>query len=119
MAVLIAIATTAYSKKGDWDHAIADFTKAIGLDPKPGLYDGRGDAYLGKGDTDHAIADYNKAIGLYSQAIRLDAKSADLWNGRCSARAKTGHLQQALSDCNQSLDLEPNSAEIRVALLST
>jgi tetratricopeptide (TPR) repeat protein len=36
-----------------------------------------------------------------------------LWAGRCWARAITGQLQQALSDCNQALDLQPSDANAR------
>jgi tetratricopeptide (TPR) repeat protein len=57
--------------------------------------------------------DCDRAIEDYSQAIQIDGKSAALWNGRCWVRAIIGQLQQALSDCNQSLDLQPNDANAR------
>ncbi|MBA7715772.1 hypothetical protein ES703_124830 [subsurface metagenome] len=55
----------AYLKKGDYDRAIADYTKMIELDPKWALdYTYRGDAYKEKGDSTRAEADYNKAKEL-------------------------------------------------------
>jgi tetratricopeptide (TPR) repeat protein len=94
-----------YRNKGDFDRAFADFGEAIALDPTytVALYN-RGNAYDDKGDHVHAIADYDAAI-------RLDPTSADAFTGRCAARAEAGgDLQQALADCNQSLNLRANDA---------
>ena len=52
-----------YILQEDNDRAIADFTKAIELDPKgASAYNHRGVAYSGKLDFDNAIADFDKAI---------------------------------------------------------
>ncbi len=51
--------------KGKYDDAIADYEKAIALDPKYALaYTNRGVAYYRKGAFDRAIADHSKAIAL-------------------------------------------------------
>jgi tetratricopeptide (TPR) repeat protein len=123
--------------RGEIDRAIADYDKAIRLDPKNvAAYSGRGGAYYDKKEYDHAIADYDRAIMLgagayiyrgyaYSakgdfdhaiadsgQAIMLDPKSAGAYNNRCWARMIVGQqLQQALSDCSESLRIQPNSAD--------
>ena len=48
----------AKAKKGDLDGAIADFNRAIELDPKKaGAYTNRGSVRNAKGDLDGAIAD--------------------------------------------------------------
>ena len=53
----------AYGHKGDYDRAIADFSKALELNPKDAhLYHNRGAAYEDKGDHDRAIADYRRAL---------------------------------------------------------
>jgi tetratricopeptide (TPR) repeat protein len=50
---------------GQFDNAIADFSKGIELFPNGGfLYFNRGLAYAQKGDTDNALANLNKAIEL-------------------------------------------------------
>jgi len=54
-----------YAEQGLHDQAIADYTKAIELDPRFALaYNNRGWAYHEKGLHDQAIADYTKAIEL-------------------------------------------------------
>ena len=53
----------AYQSKGEIDCTIADFTKAIALNPDDAnAYCGRGDAYQSKGDYDCTIEDFTKAI---------------------------------------------------------
>lgn len=66
----------AYFGMGDYDHAIADYTATIRLDPKGAyaFYD-RGAAYQVKGAIDHAIADY-------TEAIRLDPNYVKAFNNR-------------------------------------
>jgi tetratricopeptide (TPR) repeat protein len=56
----------AYYAKGDRDRAIADYDKAIGINPghAPAFYN-RGNAYYAKGDRDRAMADYDRAILLH------------------------------------------------------
>jgi len=52
-----------YILQDDNDRAIADFTKAIQLDPEgANAYNHRGVAYAGKLDFDSAIADFDKAL---------------------------------------------------------
>jgi tetratricopeptide (TPR) repeat protein len=51
--------------KGLFDKAVANFTKAIELEPnRDSYYQLRGRAYMGKGQHDQAIADYDKALKL-------------------------------------------------------
>ena len=51
--------------KGQLDLAIADFSKALSLDPQlAGAYADRGRAYELKGQRDKAIADYRKSLTL-------------------------------------------------------
>src|SRR5262245_40016367 len=61
---------SAYTDRGDayadmrqFDRAIADYDKAIVLNPTYAMaYTDRGIAYLGKGEADRAVIDFNKAI---------------------------------------------------------
>jgi len=53
----------AYLQQADYDRAIAEFTKAIQLDPEgASAYNHRGVAYSSKLDFDRAISDFDKAI---------------------------------------------------------
>ena len=59
----------AYQVKGNWDGAIADYTKAIELRPNyPLAYESRGRAYASKGDYTHAVADVTRAGELTPKA---------------------------------------------------
>jgi tetratricopeptide (TPR) repeat protein len=65
---------TAWKNKGDYDRAIADYSKAIELDPQYALaYYNRGIAWKNKRDYGRAMADYNKLI-------ELDPKEAAPYN---------------------------------------
>src|SRR3990170_3886782 len=51
--------------QGNYDQAIAEFNKALELDPNSvKAYDGRGIAYYYQGNFDQAITDYSKVIEL-------------------------------------------------------
>ena len=53
----------AYANKVDYDRAIADYNRAIEVDPKYALaYSNRAIAYANKKDNGRAIADYRKAL---------------------------------------------------------
>ncbi len=56
---------TAYGKKGEFDRAIADFGRAIKLNPKDAdAYNNRGLAYENKGDREQVIVNYRKALEI-------------------------------------------------------
>ncbi len=55
----------AYASRKEFDLAIADYTKAIEINPKYArAYDGRGVAYTSKGDYPRAVADVTRAVEL-------------------------------------------------------
>jgi tetratricopeptide (TPR) repeat protein len=55
----------ASAKKGQPDLAIADFNKALEIDPKDAhAYSIRGSVYTEKGQYDQAISDLNKALEI-------------------------------------------------------
>ncbi|MGB6535648.1 MAG: tetratricopeptide repeat protein [Xanthobacteraceae bacterium] len=126
------------AKTPDYGDAIADYSKAITLDPKnqQAYYD-RGLAYAREGDADDAIADDSKAIALgdndavvfynraeayfhrhsyddaikdYTQAIARNAKSALYFVGRGGAYYNKGDDDDAITDYNAALQLSPKSA---------
>ena len=73
---------TVYNKRGiawyekkNYDKAIADFTKAIDLNPKEGAYyHNRGDAWFNKEDYDRAIANFTKAVELDPKNTKYNDK---------------------------------------------
>jgi tetratricopeptide (TPR) repeat protein len=141
LAAAFTIRGRAYRAKGDYDHAIADYTDAIRIEPGYVLaFYSRGIAYFNRRDYDRAVADYtvalrlapgdvlalqnrghayqakqdfDRAIADYSEAIRIEPRFAWGYNDRCYARAIAGReLQQALADCNEALRLMPNDVHV-------
>ena len=129
----------AYDDKGDADHAIADYDKAIQLKPDlaAAAYTNRGLIYAGQGDIDRAIADYDKAIQLepdftvayndrgiayayqgdydraiadFDQAIQLEPDYASAYNNRGSTYNDMGDTDRAIVDYSQAIQLEPDNA---------
>jgi tetratricopeptide (TPR) repeat protein len=127
--------------KNDFDRAIADYTQAITIDPTESDYlNSRAAIYEQKNDMTRAMADYDAAIKLnpksayaynnrgasfqrkgdfarastdYGEVTRLQPNNPDAWAARCWVRAAAGReVQQALSDCNESLKLKADQADV-------
>lgn len=91
-----------YYAKNDLDHAIADWSEAIKLNPDyVHAYNDRAKAYLAK-------ADYNDAIADYSQAIKLDARHALAYKGRGISYLLSGQTDKAENDFRQAVALDPS-----------
>lgn len=61
----------------EYDRAVADYTKAIEIDPKDAnAYGARANAYKAKKDLDRAIADYDKATDINPKASYAQQRSA-------------------------------------------
>jgi tetratricopeptide (TPR) repeat protein len=86
--------------KGDGAAAIADYSKAIEIDPRSlQTYVNRGNARYRKGDKAGAIADYNKAI-------EIDPRQPKAYNNRASMREENGDLDGALADYTQAIEID-------------
>src|SRR5258705_124712 len=84
--------------KGDLDGALADYDKAIELNPKDALaYYNRGNVKDKTGDVDGALADYGKAI-------KLKPKDALAYYNRGNAKYRKGDLDGALADANKAVE---------------
>jgi lipoprotein NlpI len=87
--------------KNDLDHAIADWSEAIKLDPNYGhAYNNRAKAYRAKGDYQGAITDY-------SEAIKLDPAHAVAYKGRGIDYLLSGDNVKAEADFQQAASLDP------------
>ena len=87
--------------KGDWDGAIADFSKAIELNPTfADNYQMRGTAKRDKGDLDGAIADFTKAIDLNPQDYN------NYFNRGVSKQDKND-VDGAIADFSKVIELAP------------
>lgn len=123
---------------GQYDQAIADFDRALALDPNNVLaLTGRGEARGRKGEHDRAIADFDRALTLdpaflpalqgrgavhektgdhdaairdYNQLLRLDATNAPALTGRAIAWRAKGEFTQALADYSAAAAANPEHA---------
>lgn len=87
----------------EYDLAIADFTKAIELDPKyADAYNRRGALYGNKKDNDKAIADFTNAIEL---APKLDTA----YLNRGSLYLIKKDYESAIDDFTKVIELDPDS----------
>jgi tetratricopeptide (TPR) repeat protein/beta-lactamase regulating signal transducer with metallopeptidase domain len=125
-------------KKGQIEDAIADFEKAIDLDPGNAVaYIARGSAYYELDQLDNAISDYNKAIEInpdfavayqnrgsvhyrlgrfdnaiadYDKAIEINPEFAVAYHDRGSVYQRQGRSGSAISDYSRALELNPEDA---------
>ena len=85
---------------GATSEAIADFNKAIELDPNFGrAYANRALVHRRNGDTEQAFADYNRAI-------QADPSYAAAYVGRGNIYRQQGQLDLALADYNAAIQLD-------------
>lgn len=95
----------ARGEKGDSDGAIADFTKAVELNPQfAEAYYNRGVARFHKGDADGAIADYTRAIEIAPRLARA-------YYGRGDARYHKHDDDGAIADFTRAVEIDPRWAK--------
>jgi Tfp pilus assembly protein PilF len=94
----------AYGEIGQWDKTIADFSRAIEIDPKyaKAWYD-RGVAYGNLGQWDMALDDFSNAIGI-------DPKFTDAYSNRGNAYNNLGQPDKAIADFSEVLLIDPQNA---------
>ena len=90
--------------KNQWDEAIAEFNKAIELNPKLAPpHNNLGNALKAKNRLDEAIAEFNKAI-------ELDPKYAGAHNNLGLALEAKNRLDDAIAEFNKAIELDPKLA---------
>lgn len=128
----------AREKKGDLKGALADYSRAIELNPENATaHNNRGLLKMAKGDLEGALADYDRALQFspgdfkfrtnrgiarqkngdldaalvdYNIAIKLWWKYVPAYNGRASLKLAKNDLDGALADCNVMLKINPKDA---------
>jgi tetratricopeptide (TPR) repeat protein len=95
---------TAYTDQRDFDHAIQDYSTAIGISPDQAYaYSGRGLAYYYKGSLDQAIADQDAAL-------KLMPTFSGAFGARGYAHLKAGDSAAAHDDFDSALKARPDQA---------
>ena len=99
----------ALAEEGEHEHAIAEFSKAIEVDPKLAkAHYNRGLTYFEKGEFDKAIADFN-------EAIEVDPKFAKAYYNRGTLHAARGEVAKAVSDLEKFIELSDDPALVQAA----
>ena len=95
---------SAYFAKHDYDHAIADYSEAIGLDPN------NADNYLTRASVCRYAGKYDEAIADFTTVIRLAPKFARAYFERGVTNLYVHSLPKALADLDQASELDPKFA---------
>ena len=90
-------------KKNDYYGAIADFTKAIELEPNSGNY------YRYRGFAKNNLKDYYGAVADYTKAIELDPNYPLNYSNRAFAKQSLNDYNGAIADFTKAIELDPNS----------
>jgi len=89
-----------------WDRAIAEFDKALRLNPGDSVaamaYLHRGICWNRKGQLTKAIADYDKAIELHPRSYMI-------WSSKATACMKAGRKQEAIEAWQKVRELGDNT----------
>lgn len=93
-----------YMNMDDLTSAIADFSRAIELEPTNEFaYSNRGAAY-------RKLADLDKALVNYDLAIQHNPEYATAYTNRAFAYYKAGRYAEGVADCDRALELRPDQA---------
>ncbi|MDR2178378.1 MAG: tetratricopeptide repeat protein [Treponema sp.] len=91
----------AFAETRDYERAIAEYDKAIALDP---AYQA---AYLKRGDANTNLWNYDQAIADYSRAVELDGQHKDAYLKRGGAYQADNQAQLAWDDYLMTIQLDP------------
>ena len=92
--------------KRDMQGAIADFNKAISIEPNnPQLY-------LNRGYLKHVMNDFNGAMADYNTSLQLNPNFAFAYNNRGVLKVALNDIQGALADYEKALTLNRNYADV-------
>ena len=101
MPIRTLSAVTLTSILAKYEEAIADYTRALDLDPNVDTYTKRGVAYFKLNKYEAALADYTRALDLDSNADRYTMRG-----DTCFMLKK---YEEAIADYTRALDLDPNA----------
>jgi tetratricopeptide (TPR) repeat protein len=94
----------AYATAGDAERAIADWDRAIAIEPTGSRLQARGWAHFRKRDLDRALADFREAIRLDPKAPAPHTASGLIYWTRWD-------LERARSEYDEAIQLDPRSAK--------
>ncbi len=99
--ILYSYRGNAYDYLEKFAEAIADYDRAIAIEPQAIYYYNRGNAYQDLDQYETAIADYDRAL-------QLDPQFASVYNNRGFAYYDLGQYETAIADYDRALQLDPD-----------
>ena len=94
----------AYADLGQYERAIQDYSKSIGLYPNDYV------AYYNRGNTYKDLGKYNQAIKDYNKAIQLNPNLDMAYNNRAVAYIDgLKQYERAIQDCNKAIEVNPKN----------
>jgi tetratricopeptide (TPR) repeat protein len=87
--------------RGRTDQALADFNRAIQLDPQ------QAGGYVGRGNTFNILGRYEEAVADYNTAIGIDPTQAEAYANRAIAYDRLKEYEKAIADYEKCLALNP------------
>ena len=85
--------------QGDYQGAMADYTKAIEINPE------YAPVYYFRGSAKDDLGDYQGAIDDYTKAIEIDPEFASAYNNRGIVRERVSDLEGTCRDWRKAVDL--------------
>jgi tetratricopeptide (TPR) repeat protein/predicted aspartyl protease len=109
-AAALARRGTGFAGRRDFDHALADLTRASELEPGNAEYIYlRGQVYVQKGDAEKALADFNRVLELKPDHVPALMSRAEL-------RIRSRNLTEARTDLDAVNKFAAKQADVRFAL---
>ena len=102
IALWYAIRADRKSDLGEYAEAIADYDRAIGLDPNSA------NAYFGRAYVKFSLGEDMAAIADYEKAVELDPNDASAHYNCANAKHALGKYAEAIDDYGKAIDLNPN-----------
>ena len=100
----IALRGEIFSRRADFENAIAEFTKAIAINPKNAAY------YVQRGLAYRDSAQFTKAIADFTMALPLDPNNPTPYFARGTAYFLNDDAKNAVTDLTHAIALDPNNA---------
>lgn len=100
----------AHLVKGEYDLALADYSKVIELNPKSA------NSYLSRGLSYYYKESYNQAISDYNKGIELAPNESMAYFNRGDSYEKLGNTEKAVADYQKAVALNPNNDAAKKAL---
>jgi len=95
----------AYSKQGEFEKAVAEYDKALNINPEYLL------AYQGRASALTMVGEYSAAIDDYDKALDKNPYFTSAYKGRGVAKAILGYFDDAIFDFSLALELNPEDAQ--------